>query len=75
MVFGQKRYIHRILKRQVKALIRQCVCSGWSKPLLVPHTIVENIMLRLFSLLCSHLRGFYVGSMFCGVTLSVFIVL
>ena len=29
-------------------------------------------MLRLFSLLCSHLRGFYVGSMFCGVTLSVF---
>ena len=37
---------HRIFKRLAKALIRLRVCAGWSKALLVAHTILLDILCR-----------------------------
>ena len=42
IMFVQKLNIHIIFKRQAKALIRLCVCAGWSEHLLVEHiTLLE----------------------------------
>ena len=43
MVFSQKLNNHRILKRLAKALIRLCVCAGWSGAFLVAHTTLLEI--------------------------------
>ena len=38
--------MQRIFKRLAKALVRLCVCTGWSEPLLVAHTILLLISCR-----------------------------
>ena len=38
MMFSQWPKSHRMFKQLAKALIRLCVCAGWSEPLLVAHT-------------------------------------
>ena len=43
MVFSQYLNNYRILKRLAKALIRLCVCAGWSEALLVAHTTLLEI--------------------------------
>ena len=42
---------HRIFKRPAKALIRLCICAGWSEPSLAAHT-------KLLEISC---RGLYVN--------------
>ena len=37
---------HRIFKSLAKALVRLCVCAGWSEPLLVAHTTLLEISCR-----------------------------
>ena len=46
MLFGQLLNIHRIFKWLAKALIRLCVCAGWSEHLLVAHTTLLEISCR-----------------------------
>ena len=46
MMFGQYFKSDRIFKRQAKALIRLCVCAGWSEALLVAHTTLLEITCR-----------------------------
>ena len=45
-MFVQKLNIHIIFKRQANALIRLCVCAGWSEPLLVAQTTLLEISCR-----------------------------
>ena len=42
-MFSQQFYTQRIFRRLAKALIRQCVCAGWSETLLVAHTTFLEI--------------------------------
>ena len=37
---------YRMFKRFAKALMRLCVCAGWSEPLLVTHTTYSEIPCR-----------------------------
>ena len=46
MLFGQYLNSHRIFKGLAKALIRLCICTGWSEPLLVAHTTLLEISCR-----------------------------
>ena len=43
MIFGRWLGSHEVFKRLAKALIRLCVCAGWSEPLLVAHTSLLNV--------------------------------
>ena len=43
MIFSQLLNSHRIFKRIAKALIRLCICAGWSELLLVAHTTLLEI--------------------------------
>ena len=43
MMFSQYLTTQRIVKRQANALIRLCVCAGWSEALLVAHTTLLEI--------------------------------
>ena len=46
MMFSQQFTIHRIMRRQAKALIRLRVCAGWSEPLLIAHATLMEISCR-----------------------------
>ena len=43
LMFSQWPKSHRIIKRLGMALIRLCICAGWSESLLVPHTTLLEI--------------------------------
>ena len=51
--------IQYLLKRLANVLIRLCVCTGWSEPLLVAHTTMLEISCRdsVIILLLVHNKG------------------
>ena len=52
MMYDHKLDAYRILKRQVKALIRLRVCAGWSESLLVAHTshVAAQMLVHFFDI-------------------------
>ena len=51
---------YRIFKQLAKALIRLCVCAGWSEPLLVALTTFLEISCRGSFLCCSNVIIFHI---------------
>ena len=63
MMVSQHLKDHRIFKRLAKALIRLCICAGWSEALLVAHTTLMEIPSRSSFAFCLLI---HVGSLYCS---------